>query len=91
MPHLTPAIFFGHGNPMNAVLRNSYTEAWGEMGREIARPRAILSIVVQDEIPEFQIVIHGIEFELAILKPDSPRALLARGVESIEIGLRECH
>ena len=23
-----PAIFFGHGNPLNALLRNSYTEGW---------------------------------------------------------------
>ena len=23
-----PAIFFGHGNPMNALLRNEWTEGW---------------------------------------------------------------
>ena len=23
-----PAIFFGHGNPMNALLHTSYTEGW---------------------------------------------------------------
>ena len=23
-----PAFFFGHGNPMNAIQRNAYTEAW---------------------------------------------------------------
>ena len=28
MPDLLPAIFFGHGNPMNAVHNNGYTEAW---------------------------------------------------------------
>jgi 4,5-DOPA dioxygenase extradiol len=27
-----PAIFFGHGNPMNAVLNNGYTEAWRRIG-----------------------------------------------------------
>ena len=27
MPRM-PAIFFGHGNPMNAVPRNSYTDRW---------------------------------------------------------------
>ena len=52
MPHLTPAIFFGHGNPMNAVLQNSYTEAWGAMGRQIPRPRAILSISAHWFVPE---------------------------------------
>jgi 4,5-DOPA dioxygenase extradiol len=39
-----PAIFFGHGNPMNALLNNSYTEGWRRIGRETAKPKAILSI-----------------------------------------------
>ena len=39
-----PAIFFGHGNPLNALSRNSYTEAWERIGREIPKPKAILSI-----------------------------------------------
>ncbi len=26
MAEILPAIFFGHGNPMNALLNNSYTE-----------------------------------------------------------------
>jgi hypothetical protein len=56
----------------------------------LLRP-GLLGDVIQDQIPEFQIVIHGIELELAILKADSPRSLLPRCVESIEIGLRECH
>lgn len=44
MPELMPAIFFGHGNPMNALLRNPYTEAWARLGSGIARPTAILCI-----------------------------------------------
>ena len=32
MPELMPAIFFGHGNPMNAVMTNGYTEAWRRIG-----------------------------------------------------------
>jgi hypothetical protein len=51
----------------------------------------LLGDVIQDQIPELEVIVDGIELELAILKPDSPRALLPRGVESIEIGLRECH
>ncbi len=39
-----PAIFFGHGNPLNALLRNEYTNEWAAIGRRISRPRAILSI-----------------------------------------------
>ena len=43
MPQL-PAIFFGHGNPMNAIGQNRFTEGWARIGRELPRPRAILCI-----------------------------------------------
>jgi 4,5-DOPA dioxygenase extradiol len=49
---MTPAIFFGHGNPMNAILHNGYTEAWAAMGREIPRPKAILSVSAHWFVPE---------------------------------------
>lgn len=39
-----PAIFVGHGSPMNAVEPNRFTHAWRDFGRGIARPRAILAI-----------------------------------------------
>ncbi len=39
-----PAIFFGHGNPMNALADNRYTRGWQRLGREIPRPRAVLCI-----------------------------------------------
>jgi 4,5-DOPA dioxygenase extradiol len=39
-----PTIFFGHGNPMNAIERNGYTEAWAAIGRTIAKPKAILCV-----------------------------------------------
>jgi 4,5-DOPA dioxygenase extradiol len=39
-----PAIFFGHGNPMNALLRNAYTEVWGSIGSSIPRPKAVLCV-----------------------------------------------
>lgn len=41
---LTPAAFLGHGNPMNALARNRYTQAWHEFGAAVGRPRAILVI-----------------------------------------------
>jgi len=40
----TPAVFVGHGSPMNAVEHNRYTEAWQALGAGIARPRALLVI-----------------------------------------------
>lgn len=39
-----PALFIGHGNPMNALLRNRYTDAWAALGKSIARPKAVLCI-----------------------------------------------
>lgn len=42
-PHRLPVVFFGHGAPMNALLRNRYTDAWRAFGAAYA-PRAILVI-----------------------------------------------
>jgi 4,5-DOPA dioxygenase extradiol len=39
-----PAVFFGHGTPMNALDANRYTEAWSTFGAEVPRPRAILIV-----------------------------------------------
>ena len=44
MTNLMPAVFFGHGNPMNALSRNQYTEAWAGIGASLPRPKAILCI-----------------------------------------------
>ena len=39
-----PAIFFGHGNPMNALSDNAWTQGWATIGSSIPRPRSILCI-----------------------------------------------
>ena len=39
-----PAVFFGHGSPMNTLERNPYTEAWRRIGDCVPRPQAILAI-----------------------------------------------
>ncbi len=46
-----PAIFFGHGNPLNAVRRNSYTESWAAIGNSLPRPQAILCISAHWYVP----------------------------------------
>jgi 4,5-DOPA dioxygenase extradiol len=46
-----PAIFFGHGNPMNALERNAYTEGWARIGREMPRPRGILCVSAHWYLP----------------------------------------
>ncbi len=39
-----PAIFFGHGSPMNALEQNRYTRIWRQLGASLPRPRAILAV-----------------------------------------------
>jgi 4,5-DOPA dioxygenase extradiol len=39
-----PTIFFGHGNPLNALLSNSYTRGWAAIGSAIPRPKAVLAV-----------------------------------------------
>jgi len=46
-----PAIFLGHGNPMNAVQVNAYTEAWRRIGEELPTPRTIVSISAHWYLP----------------------------------------
>jgi 4,5-DOPA dioxygenase extradiol len=46
-----PAIFFGHGNPMNALADNGYTQAWSALGAALPRPRAILAISAHWYLP----------------------------------------
>lgn len=39
-----PAAFLGHGNPMNALEHNRFTDAWRSYGEAVGRPRALLVI-----------------------------------------------
>jgi 4,5-DOPA dioxygenase extradiol len=51
MPALMPSIFFGHGNPMNALQTNAYSQAWREFGQNAPRPGAILAISAHWYVP----------------------------------------
>jgi 4,5-DOPA dioxygenase extradiol len=51
MRDLMPAIFFGHGNPMNALSKNVYTEGWASVGKSIPRPKAVLAVSAHWYIP----------------------------------------
>ena len=46
-----PAIFFGHGNPLNALARNAWTDGWAALGREAPRPRAVLCVSAHWYLP----------------------------------------
>ncbi|UZK68829.1 4,5-DOPA dioxygenase extradiol [Sphingomonas sp. S1-29] len=43
-PATAPALFIGHGSPMNTLETNGFTESWSDLGRVLPRPRAILVI-----------------------------------------------
>jgi 4,5-DOPA dioxygenase extradiol len=51
MTDFMPAIFLGHGNPMNAISTNVYTDAWTAIGKSIPRPKAILCVSAHWYIP----------------------------------------
>ena len=51
MPDRLPAIFFGHGNPMNAISENAYTRAWNAIGAALPRPHAILAVSAHWYLP----------------------------------------
>jgi 4,5-DOPA dioxygenase extradiol len=44
MSTLMPAAFFGHGNPMNALETNRYTDSWTQFGASIPKPKEILVV-----------------------------------------------
>ena len=39
-----PALFVGHGSPMNAIEENEYTHEWRKIGMELPKPQAILCV-----------------------------------------------
>jgi len=46
-----PSIFFGHGNPMNALADNEYSRAWAAIRSSIPTPNAILCVSAHWYIP----------------------------------------
>jgi 4,5-DOPA dioxygenase extradiol len=39
-----PALFLGHGSPMNMITQNAYVEAWRGFGKRFPKPRGIVSV-----------------------------------------------
>ena len=39
-----PALFLGHGSPMNAIEENEFVSGWREAGKSLPKPKAILCI-----------------------------------------------
>lgn len=64
MTQRMPSIFFGHGNPMNALADNAWTRAWRAIGDSIPKPEAILCVSAHWYIPA-----------LAVTAMDQPRTI----------------
>jgi len=52
MSDAMPVVFFGHGNPMNALADNGYTRGWRAIGANIPRPKSVLAISAHWCVPE---------------------------------------
>jgi len=50
-PGRMPIVFFGHGNPMNAIDSNDWTESWSRVGASVPRPAAILAVSAHWYLP----------------------------------------
>jgi 4,5-DOPA dioxygenase extradiol len=99
-----PAIFFGHGNPLNALRHNVWTEGWLSIGAGIPRPRAILCISAHWYLPATRVTVMSAPrtihdfggfpselYEVVYPAPGDPE--LARRVQNllapIDVGLDE--
>jgi len=50
-----PAVFLGHGSPMNAIEDSVFRQAWQALAERIPRPRAILCVSAHWETPGFAV------------------------------------
>ena len=41
---MMPVLFIGHGNPMNSLQSNVFTDAWRRLGRDMPKPEAIVCL-----------------------------------------------
>jgi 4,5-DOPA dioxygenase extradiol len=89
-----PALFVGHGSPLNALAENEWTRAWGALGERAPRPRAILSVSAHWYVPAVAVTamsaprtIHdfgGFPRELyAVSYPARGDALLAARIQEL--------
>ncbi|MGC3979091.1 MAG: 4,5-DOPA dioxygenase extradiol [Paludibacteraceae bacterium] len=59
-----PALFVGHGNPMNALETNQFTETWRKLGESIPTPKSIVSVSAHWETKDTYVT--GMEYPKTI-------------------------
>jgi Catalytic LigB subunit of aromatic ring-opening dioxygenase len=59
-----PALFIGHGNPMNALADNEFTRSLGRLAAELPRPEAVLVVSA-----------HWLTRGTHVLSPAAPRTI----------------
>ena len=79
-----PALFVGHGSPMNAIEDNVYTKGWENIAHEFPKPEAILAVsahwytrgtrVTDDPHPKMIYDMYGFPDALYRVRYDAPGA-----------------
>ncbi len=97
-----PALFLGHGSPMNAIEDNVFSRGWQNMGKNLPKPNAILVVSAHWETRGTQVTamdmprtIHDFGgfprelFEVQYPAPGSPElaAETKKAITSTEVGL----
>ena len=57
-PSVMPALFVGHGSPMNAIEDNDYSRCLRRLGRELPRPQAVLCVSAHWQTTGTQVQVH---------------------------------
>lgn len=58
---MMPALFIGHGNPMNAIEENAFTDSLREVGKSLQKPKGVLFISAHWTTPYTAVGLHDVD------------------------------